>query len=53
MGRGASKLLKMGRTWPESAKQVEIRLANLRKILLICPPGPECRNPPERDTQAA
>jgi hypothetical protein len=37
MGGGAFKLLKTGHIGPESAKQVEIRLANLRKILSIYP----------------
>jgi len=35
MGGGAFILLKAGRYWPESAKQAEIRLANLLKILQI------------------
>jgi hypothetical protein len=35
MGGGAFILLKSGRAGPESAKQVEIRLANLLKILAI------------------
>jgi hypothetical protein len=35
MGGGAFKLLKSGRERPESTKQVEIRLANLLKILAI------------------
>jgi hypothetical protein len=35
MGGGASNLLKSGRAGLESAKQVEIRLANLLKILAI------------------
>jgi hypothetical protein len=33
MGGGAFILLKAGHPWPESAKQAEIRLANLLKIL--------------------
>jgi hypothetical protein len=37
MGGEAFKLLKTGAIGPESAKQVEIRLANLRKILAIYP----------------
>jgi hypothetical protein len=37
MGGGAFKLLKTGAIGTESAKQVEIRLANLRKILSIYP----------------
>jgi hypothetical protein len=39
MGGGAFILLKAGRPWPESAKQAEIRLANLLKILSIAPFG--------------
>ena len=35
MGGGAFILLKAGRPWPESAKQAEIRLAILLKILPI------------------
>jgi hypothetical protein len=35
MGGGAFILLKVGSTGPESTKQVEIRLANLQKILHI------------------
>jgi hypothetical protein len=35
MGGGAFILLKSRRAGPESAKQVEIRLANLLKILAI------------------
>jgi len=35
MGGGAFILLKAGRLWPESAKQAEIRLAILLKILHI------------------
>ena len=35
IGGGAFNLLKGGRAAPESAKQVEIRLANLLKILAI------------------
>jgi hypothetical protein len=35
MGEGAFILLKGGRRWPESAKQAEIRLAILLKILQI------------------
>jgi hypothetical protein len=35
MGGGAFILLKTGCIWPESAKQTEIRLANLPKILSI------------------
>jgi len=37
MGGGAFILLKAGRLWPESAKQAEIRLAILLKILHIAP----------------
>jgi hypothetical protein len=37
MGGGAFILLKVGRPWPESAKQAEIRLAILLKILHIAP----------------
>jgi len=33
MGGGAFILLKAGRPWPESAKQAEIRLAILLKML--------------------
>jgi hypothetical protein len=33
MGGGAFILLKVGHPWPETAKQPEIRLANLLKIL--------------------
>jgi hypothetical protein len=39
MGGGAFILLKSGRAGPESAKQVEIRLANLLKILGIAVTG--------------
>jgi hypothetical protein len=35
MGGGAFILLKAGRPWPESAKQAEIRLAILLKILHV------------------
>jgi hypothetical protein len=35
MGGGTSILLKAGRARPESAKQAEIRLANLWRILRI------------------
>jgi hypothetical protein len=35
MGGGAFILLKSGRRWPESARQAEIRLAILLKILRI------------------
>jgi len=35
MGGGAFILLKSGRTGPESAKQVEIRIADSLKILAI------------------
>jgi hypothetical protein len=35
MGGVAFILLKVGRRWPESAKQAEIRLATLLKILQI------------------
>jgi hypothetical protein len=35
MGGGAFILLKVGHPWPETAKQAEIRLANLLKILRI------------------
>jgi hypothetical protein len=35
MGGGTFILLKAGRPWPESAKQAEIRLAFLRKMLQI------------------
>jgi hypothetical protein len=35
MGGVAFILLKAGRRWPESAKQAEIRLATLLKILQI------------------
>jgi hypothetical protein len=38
MGGGAFTLLKAGRPWPKSAKQVEIRLAILPKILRIAAP---------------
>jgi hypothetical protein len=37
MGGEAFILLKVGRPWPESAKQAEIRLAILLKILYITP----------------
>jgi hypothetical protein len=37
MGEGAFILLKSRCAGPESAKQVEIRLANLLKILAIAP----------------
>jgi hypothetical protein len=39
MGEGAFILLKSRRAAPESAKQVEIRLANLLKILAIAAAG--------------
>jgi hypothetical protein len=39
MGGGAFLLLKVGRNGPESAKQAEIRLAILPKILSIGRPG--------------
>jgi hypothetical protein len=35
MGGGAFILLKVGYSWPETAKQTEIRLANLVKTLQI------------------
>ena len=35
MGGGTFILLKAGRPWPESAKQAEIRLAILLKMLQI------------------
>jgi hypothetical protein len=35
MGGGAFIPLKVGHPWPETAKQAEIRLANLLKILRI------------------
>jgi len=35
MGGGTFILLKAGRRWPESAKQTEIRLATLPKMLQI------------------
>jgi hypothetical protein len=38
MGGAAFTLLKTGRIWLESAKQVEIRLAILLKILWIAAP---------------
>jgi hypothetical protein len=38
MGGVAFTLLKAGRPWPKSAKQVEIRLAILPKILCIAAP---------------
>jgi hypothetical protein len=41
MGGGAFILLKSRQTGPESAKQVEIRLANLLKILAIAAAGPK------------
>jgi hypothetical protein len=41
MGGGAFILLKSRRAGPESAKQVEIRLANLLKILTIAAAGPK------------
>jgi hypothetical protein len=41
MGGGAFILLKAGRHWPESAKQAEIRLASLLKILQIAHFGTE------------
>jgi len=37
MGGGAFILLKVGHLWPKTAKQAEIRLANLLKILHIAP----------------
>ena len=41
MGGGAFILLKVGHCWPETAKQAEIRLANLVKILRIAGFGGE------------
>jgi hypothetical protein len=41
MGGGAFILLKTRRAGPESAKQVEIRLANLLKILAIAAAEPK------------
>jgi hypothetical protein len=41
MGGGAFILLKVGHPWPETAKQPEIRLANLLKILRIAGFGGE------------
>jgi hypothetical protein len=41
MGGGAFVLLKAGQTGPKTGKQVEIRLANLLKILPIAGVGPE------------
>jgi hypothetical protein len=41
MGGGAFILLKVGHPWPETAKQAEIRLANLLKILPIAGFGGE------------
>jgi hypothetical protein len=41
MGGAAFTLLKAGRAGPKSAKQVEIRLANLPKILGIAAPVPK------------
>jgi hypothetical protein len=41
MGGGTSILLKVGRPWPESAKQAEIRLAVLLKMLQIAHFGTE------------
>jgi hypothetical protein len=41
MGGGAFILLKAGRPWPETAKQAEIRLAILLKILHIACSGGE------------
>jgi hypothetical protein len=41
MGGGAFILLKVGQPWPETAKQAEIRLANLLKILRIAGFGGE------------
>jgi hypothetical protein len=35
MGGGTFILLKAGRSWPESAKQAQIRFASLLKILQI------------------
>jgi hypothetical protein len=47
MGGGTFILLKVGQNGPESAKQVEIRLANLLKILRIYRRGVRvpCREP--------
>jgi hypothetical protein len=50
MGEGAFILLKSRRTGPESAKQLEIRLANLRKILHIA--RSEVLKPPPRPERA-
>jgi hypothetical protein len=44
MGGGAFLLLKTGRQVPESAKQAEIRLAGLLKILGIAGPGRRMRS---------
>jgi hypothetical protein len=44
MGGGAFLLLKTGRRGPESAKQAEIRLAGLLKILDIAGPGRRMRS---------
>jgi len=41
MGGGAFILLKVSHCWPETAKQAEIRLANLLKILWIAGFGGE------------
>ena len=42
MGGGAFILLKAGRPWPESAKQTEIRLAILLKMLQTAHFGTVC-----------
>jgi hypothetical protein len=45
MSGGAFILLKAGRSGPETAKQAEIRLANLLIILLIVEPKPLAGTP--------
>jgi hypothetical protein len=45
MGGGAFIRLKVGHPWPESAKQAEIRLANLLKILYVADSGGENPSP--------
>ena len=49
MGGGTFILLKAGRPWPESAKQAEIRLAVLLKMLQIAHFGTEALARDEND----
>jgi hypothetical protein len=49
MGGGTFILLKAGRPWPESAKQAEIRLVVLLKMLQIAHFGTEALARDEND----